>query len=267
MSLGRLEIGRPFCAQQFGPDRPPRRLTEGPQVQFAVGLRHDFARLGWPHVTPPAQALIEVGVVNSDNGCDGFTPFGGETFGVHGVSIANRYLVRKAPVAIRIVKLARKAGSDLLEIGPMETAGERRRRKLARLCEMHGRDKVAQLSGTNPFALEQVIKGTLLPPKKDGSRSARNLGDAAARAIEAAFDLGEGWFDAPDEVETLSPDALNVARAYDKMTPAEKARLDRLMAAALDVPMYKHDAPIDLGGISGLAELDEAGEPKKKKSR
>lgn len=158
--------------------------------------------------------------------------------------------------ANRYVKMLPQPFSELLESYPMETAGERRRRKLRELCEKHGRDEVARRSDVNPFALEQVIKGVLLPPKRDGTRSPRNLGDSAARAIEKAFDLPEGWFDAPEEATGLDRDALEVAQAYQKMTPAEKMRLDRLMAAAMDVPL-RQEVPRDIGGMSGLGDLHE----------
>jgi hypothetical protein len=123
---------------------------------------------------------------------------------------------------------------------------------------------VAERSHTNPFALDQVIKGVLLPAKNDGTRSPRSLGDAAARSIEKAFDLPEGWFDAPEQAEGLSREAVLVAQAYEKMTPTERMRLDRLMAAALDVlPETELE---DRGGMSGFGELDEdLAVPQKKK--
>lgn len=138
----------------------------------------------------------------------------------------------------------------------MESSAERRRRKLAALCEKHGRDVVSRRSGTNPFALEQVIRRVPLPAKKDGTRSPRNLGDAAARAIEAAFGLGEGWFDTPDDMETLSKEALDIACAYEKMTPSERIRLGHLIVASLEVDLdvLRHT---DEGGISGLGPLDD----------
>lgn len=77
----------------------------------------------------------------------------------------------------------------------METNSERRRRKLADLCAERGIVKVAERAGLNWQSLDQIIKKTLLPPKKDGTRSVKNLGDDAARKIEQAESLGEGWFD------------------------------------------------------------------------
>jgi SOS-response transcriptional repressor LexA len=81
----------------------------------------------------------------------------------------------------------------------METNAERRRRKLTALCEERGLKNVAARSEVSAASLDQIIKGVLLPPKKDGSRSPRNLGDDAARKIEDAESLGRGWFDLPDE--------------------------------------------------------------------
>jgi hypothetical protein len=128
----------------------------------------------------------------------------------------------------------------------METAGDRRRRKLAALCEEHGRDNVARLSGTNPFTLDQVIKGVRLPPKKDGTRGVRNLGHAAARAIEEAFQLPIGWFDQPDEpAGTPSSAALAVGETYDKMTRAQQELFLKLLEASFGAPVLAR--PRELG--------------------
>jgi len=86
----------------------------------------------------------------------------------------------------------------------METSTERRRRKLTELCVERGMDKVAERAGLNPIYLDQIIKGVLLPLKKDGSRSMRSLGDDAAQKIEAAEELGRGWFDKEDRPQAAS---------------------------------------------------------------
>lgn len=83
----------------------------------------------------------------------------------------------------------------MLELRPMETNADRRRRKLASLCDERGLRAVAERAGLNYQSLEQIIKGVLLPPKQDGTRSPRKLGDDAARKIEEAEGLGLGWFD------------------------------------------------------------------------
>lgn len=80
----------------------------------------------------------------------------------------------------------------------METNAERRRRKLTQLCGERGLKNIAYRAELNPATLDQIIKGVMLPPKKDGSRSQRNLGDEAARRIEDAEGLGRGWFDEPE---------------------------------------------------------------------
>lgn len=90
----------------------------------------------------------------------------------------------------------------VIEPSAMETSSERRRKKLTQLCEQRGLKAVAERSGVSAAALDQIIKGVLLPPKKDGSRSPRSLGDEAARKIEDAEGLGRGWFDEPPSITT-----------------------------------------------------------------
>jgi len=77
----------------------------------------------------------------------------------------------------------------------METNAERRRRKLTALCKQRGLDTIAENAQVSPDALDQVIKGTLLPVKKDGTRNMKGLGDENARAIEKGEGLPVGWFD------------------------------------------------------------------------
>lgn len=83
----------------------------------------------------------------------------------------------------------------------MDTNAEVRWRRLVQLCEQHGGVRVvADKAGLNWQALDQVIKKVLLPEKKGTKqRSARTLGDAAARKLEMVYELGEGWFDWPFE--------------------------------------------------------------------
>ena len=94
----------------------------------------------------------------------------------------------------------------------METISERRTRKLIALAEAKGGlSVIADDCDLNPATLDQIVKGVLLPMKKDGTRSKRSLGNDAARAIEERYDLGRGWFDAADaedgaEVPEPSPD-------------------------------------------------------------
>jgi hypothetical protein len=118
----------------------------------------------------------------------------------------------------------------------METASERRKRKLRQLVDEHGLIEVGQRSGLSPVALEQILKGVKLPPKADGTQSERSLGDKAARAIEAGLDLGEGWFDAPEGAAPYTKGALAIAAAFDKMTPTEKQRLLYALRGVADNP-------------------------------
>jgi hypothetical protein len=80
----------------------------------------------------------------------------------------------------------------------METNDEIRKRRLEAVCKTNGGVKaVADLAGLKWEGLDQILKGTLLPLKADGTRAPRGVGDPAARAIEDAFELGRGWFDWP----------------------------------------------------------------------
>lgn len=251
---------------QLGPNVAPRALAQVPATYLAARHYFDATGLAGIHVPSIGQALIEIGFPDPRKEGQALSRGSIEpTFdrapvglgSVHPSSVANRYCNSKGFVANRIVKTPTRRGSEMLEIAPMETAAERRRRKLALLCEQRGRAVVAEKSGLSSVALEQIIKGVLLPAKADGTRSPRSLGDRAARAIEAAFSLGEGWFDAADAAPVVSDAAMLVALAYDRMTPAEKMRLDRLMAAAMDVPLERQDVHQDLGGMSGLGDLED----------
>lgn len=88
----------------------------------------------------------------------------------------------------------------------METNDERRLRKLVAICQQHGRLVVADRAEVNEQTLYQIIE------RKMGSRmkNPKQLGDDIARKIEAAFDLGRGWFDWPfDAVDHRRYYALN----------------------------------------------------------
>jgi SOS-response transcriptional repressor LexA len=97
----------------------------------------------------------------------------------------------------------------------METRAQRRLRKLNELCTRHrergGVAFVAELAGLSANTLDQVLKGALLPPKMDGTRSPRTLGDNAASAIEDAFELGRGWFDNDEGLNICGTGSVRVA--------------------------------------------------------
>lgn len=77
----------------------------------------------------------------------------------------------------------------------MDTNSERRRKKLESFCSEKGLKAVAEACGLNWQYIDQAIKKTLLPQKKDGTRGYRKMSDEAFEKIEDAFDLGRGWFD------------------------------------------------------------------------
>ena len=91
----------------------------------------------------------------------------------------------------------------------METKDTRRKRKLGLLIAATdgGLEAIAIKAEINPAYLQQIVKGVLLPPKKDGTRSPRALGDSAAEKIEDAYKLGRGWFDSPQ----VMPNARGVS--------------------------------------------------------
>lgn len=90
-------------------------------------------------------------------------------------------------------------------------------RKLQWLAKEHGGpEQIAAAANISAEALDQVLKGVLLPPKRDGSRTPRSLGDKAVEAIEDAFKLGRGWFDTDDGFD----DFEDVSRRATSTGPA-----------------------------------------------
>jgi hypothetical protein len=129
--------------------------------------------------------------------------------------------------------------------GRMETSDERRKRRLGQLCQQYGGVRsVAQESGVAWATLDQILKGTLLPAKEDGTRSPRALGDANARAIEDALKLGRGWFDWPfDNVDF---------KAYASLSEVEKGYVQARMVAAIEECAAKHAKRVLRGlGVKG----------------
>lgn len=108
----------------------------------------------------------------------------------------------------------------------METISERRLRKLKALVDTRGLSAIADAAGLSAAALDQVLKGTLMKAKRDGTRSAKSLGDASARKIEDALDLGRGWFDADD---------LGASASEMPATPQEESSRANQLAAAIEL--------------------------------
>lgn len=112
----------------------------------------------------------------------------------------------------------------------METCSERRKRKLIELAsEKGGLRSVAADCGVNYASLDQVVKGVPLPPKADGSRSERSLGDDTARIIEKRYGLERGWFDTDIAPAVRQPRTLE--SALDVLSSAlQEADKDALIA-------------------------------------
>jgi hypothetical protein len=164
------------------------------------------------------------------------------------IILAIRYAVGKRIAMGRAKKCRQVIASVLLETA-MFTKDEIRRRRLEELCQREGGPQAvadkAKLAGANLSGptLDQIIKGSLLPAKADGSRSPRALGDALARKIEEVFDLGEGWLDWPfSNVDFKRFIALN---------PYQRAYFEGQMITFLDqaekfkgVPAEANGAPV-----------------------
>lgn len=103
----------------------------------------------------------------------------------------------------------------------METCSERRKRKLVALAsEKGGTATIAKDCGLNPATLDQIVKGVLLPPKADGTRSERSLGDDAARMIETRYELERGWFDSDEVTGMVVSESEAIVAALGVLTKA-----------------------------------------------
>lgn len=195
-------------------------------MQFASRDGLAAPRLDRAHVAPPGQALVQIGVADAGQRGQFRAPFGSD-WSLH-VGDGSESL----PDA-QAIRYVRSASASLDNAG-METASARRRRKLDHLIEQHGLPALAAAAKVNPAYLAQIKHGVLLPPKVDGSRSPRALGDAAARAIETALGLEAGWFDAPDnDIEQFDADTLLFAGFYQGMSGEERATLRELCRVAM----------------------------------
>lgn len=107
------------------------------------------------------------------------------------------------------------------------------------------RAKLAEEAGISNARITQ-----LLDPKEA-------FGDTAVRRLVEKLGLPKDYFELTGVDIPLplpSAEALKIAIAWDQMSPQERARLDNLMAAALDLGP---SSTTDAGGLSGLGGLDE----------
>ncbi len=110
----------------------------------------------------------------------------------------------------------------------MDTNDEVRRRRLLALGRLTpgGLAAVAEIADVSWENLDQIIKKTLLPPRKsDKVRSPKALSDVFARKIEKAHGLAPGWLDWPFE-------AVNY-EIYAKLSDLDKGALQGLMQEQL----------------------------------
>ena len=259
-----------FALQQFGPDEVPRLLAHIPTLDLAPRSLFNTGSLGGAHFSASRQALPKIGLDYAGHGSKPTALSDGvKCFHDHDSSESLH-----DSQAIRLPIFT----SELLQSSPMETANERRLRKLRSLVKKHGRDVIADKAGVNAQSLDQILKGVLLPPKADGSRSPRSLGDAAARAIEDAFNLGRGWFDAVEVVAPpppLSDRARQFGEMFEHADAAQRARFEALMfvagihkdgeaASRHEDRDWIHDFGLE-AGQSEFSGLDELPAPAKKR--
>lgn len=228
------------------PNSMPLALAETPAPQFAIGLDLQPHSLVRRHVPTTGEALVQVLFVEVVCRCQ-LSAALGRDFGRH----AAHHSDSLADVqAIRYSEPESGQSSEWLDNHGMETASERRKRKLQWVIANHGGlPAVAKAANLSQAALDQILKGTLLPPKADGTQSQKGLGSAAARALEQAFSLGKGWFDAPDAapatsvtVGDLRHDEEDLILAYRKLPEDVQLELVRdFMALALRFDSSAHN--------------------------
>jgi hypothetical protein len=137
----------------------------------------------------------------------------------------------------------------------METKDDRRKRRLAQLAlEKGGVRAVAAAAGVGWEGLDQVLKGTLLKSKADGTRNPKALGDSVAEAIEDAYGLGRGWFDWPFDLVDY--------KRYYALTPEQRAvTQDRMMQEVrrfeAEHPEHPPFTPVRISGPSTDARQPE----------
>ena len=117
-------------------------------------------------------------------------------------------------------KFARARADKLLQ-ARMVTNAQLRKGKLQHLADecagLGGIMHIAVLAECNPGTLDQILKGVLLKPRQDGTRTPRSLGNALARKIERVFNMPEGWFDVPDASSGLAADAQALAEQFNDL--------------------------------------------------
>jgi len=88
---------------------------------------------------------------------------------------------------------------------------------------------VARTAGTDPAYLYQIVS-----PKVR-----RTVGDDLARRLERAYRLPDGWMDQISELQEaagLSPEAIEFAKLFDRLSESQRSGLRALLVAANNPP-------------------------------
>lgn len=127
-------------------------------------------------------------------------------------------------------------------MGLIENIQRLRRSNLARLRRERGANKVADLTGMPQALLYQMALGN--------GKSARNIKDEAARAIERACGVPEGWLDCdherPEKGAVGWPFSIGKDR-FDALQPEQQSIVEKVLIATIEAqegqaPAKKHHA-------------------------
>lgn len=229
------------------PDVEPGALAKSPTPKLPLGLGLQLHGPGRVHVAKPGQALVEVGLTHTGRLRQSAADFWGD-FSTHANQCSDSLEGCKA---IRYGLTP----SDLLELRHMETSNERRKRKLDELCKANGGlDAVAAAAQVSPVYLDQILEGRLLPPKKDGTRSPRSLGDDVARKLEKAFALETGWFDDARPDTTYKPTGSVDEPARPVNHTSSNFTHDQVKGGYAELPQYEGWTP-----VVAVAKVGESG--------
>jgi hypothetical protein len=199
---------------QLRPDACIGLLAQHLPRDFAVAGDFSGESVGRVHVSAPSEALVQILNIDAGKGGKALTVFGCKWL-EHSPILAIRYRFDK-----RFAKYDKKLPA---RTPIMETKGDRRRRKLIELADTvdGGLPAIADRANCSVASLQQLIDVTLMPIKKDGTRSRKLMGDLTAERIEDALNYPRGWFDTDAPTKDQAPvnelhDALLLIAAYGK---------------------------------------------------
>lgn len=265
-ALSDLRHGRrPFLPNEVRPNPKPRFLAKQPAFEDTAAGVFQLSGHGGIHVPSARQALVQIRVADAEGISESAPNFRGD-FSAHMAHLSDSLQEMQA---IRYEDASACMDSKSLENAGVETNNERRKRKLAELCEIHGITDVAKVAKLSPVYVEQILKGVKLPEKGDGSRSERALGETAARAIEEAYELGRGWFDNDGDDIKMNALEMTLVGYFRQLGDAglQQVVIDNLREAVEDrnrlAEKLKYTKPAELrsgelqGGISQVGEFND----------